>query len=247
MTSVNGTDSSYYSIANDHLYLYLNNGNGGLVGNTDIQYCNFYQHGIRDDKMIRGKEFDSDLLNSQYINDVKNYENKCRQNLIINKPNVPRSSITPTIYSMISEMPYISETLNIINATNYKNILDDKDREITFFAFDNNSLEVYQEWIKKHYNEAHYAREFLKTNTLPFALNPNALVNRKTRLTTMCPSNYIYADGRNNNLVFYINANELKMFNYPDQDVIIKVHGWIQIGKSWLYVLEAPILPEIII
>ena len=65
MTSVNGTDSSYYSIANDHLYLYLNNGNGGLVGNTDIQYCNFYQHGIRDDKMIRGKECDSDLLNSQ--------------------------------------------------------------------------------------------------------------------------------------------------------------------------------------
>ena len=43
MTSINGTDSSYYSIANDHLYLYLNNGNGGIVGDTDINYCNFYQ------------------------------------------------------------------------------------------------------------------------------------------------------------------------------------------------------------
>jgi hypothetical protein len=247
MTSVNGTDSSYYAIANDHLYLYLNNGNGGVVGDTDLDYCVYYQHGIRDDKLIRNKEFQSDLLNKQYIDDVKNYTDKCKQNLTLNKPNVLRSSITPSIYSILTEMPYVSETLKIVNASNYKDILDDKDREITFFAFDNSAVQVFQEWIEKHYNEAHYAREFLKANTLPFSLNPNSLVNKKTRLTTMSPSTYIYADGRNNNLVFYIGGNELKNFNYPDEYVIIKVHGWIQVGKSWLYVLEAPILPEIVI
>jgi hypothetical protein len=247
MTSINGTDSSYYSIANDHLYLYLNNGNGGIVGDTDMNYCNFYQFGIRDDKMILGKEFDSDLLNAKYINSLKNYKDKCTQNLTLNKPNVPKSSTTPTIYSILSEMPYVSETLKIVDATNYKNILDDKDREITFFAFDNESVDVFKEWIKNHYNESHYAKEFLKTNTLPFSLNPYALHNEKYRLTTMSPSNYVYADGRNNNLVFYVSGNELQMFNYPQQYVIIKVKGWIQVGKSWLYVLEAPILPEIII
>lgn len=247
MTSINGTDSSYYSIANDHLYLYLNNGDGGKVADTDIDYCTFYQHGVRDDKMILGKELDSDLLNSKYINDVKNYTDKCRQSLILNKPNVPRSSITPTIYNILTEMPYVSETLKIVDATNYKNIIDDKDRQITFFAFDNDSVDIFKEWIKNHYNEAHYAREFLKANTLPFSLNPYSLINKKTRLTTMSDSNYVYADGRNNNLTFYIGLKELTNFNYPADYVKIKVKGWIQTGNSWLYVLEAPILPEIII
>ena len=54
-------------------------------------------------------------------------------------------------------------------------------------------------------------------------------------------------DGRGKELVIYMHNNELNEFTYPAQAVVIKVKGWIETENGWLYVLEAPILPRILI
>jgi len=271
MTSVFGTDSGFSSISNEHLYLYVANG-GGKVANTDTDYCSFFQQGIRDDGMILGRENENDLLKKKYIDDVTNFQKSCSQTLNLNKPNIPVSSKRVSIYSIMREMPYISETKKLVDSSNYSILLDScfygtpdpyspttlgnyKDigckKGMTFFAFDNDSVEIVNQWLdgyrNQHFNIQYYVLEFLKTNTLPFSLNPSALVGKKMRLTTKSLSNYIYADGRGKELVFYISNNELNTLEYPSQMIVIKVKGWIQTENGWLYVLEAPLLPRIII
>ena len=59
--------------------------------------------------MILNKESENPLLNQQYLNDVAKYEDNCKSSLIRNKPVIPISSKKVTIYSLISEMPYLSE------------------------------------------------------------------------------------------------------------------------------------------
>lgn len=273
MTSVFGTDSGFGSIANNHLYLYVGNSyGGGKVANTDVDYCSFFQQGIRDDGMVLGREDENDLLKKQYIDDISNYQKNCSETLILNKPNVPISSKRVSIYSIMSEMPFISETKKLVDSSNYSILLDScfygtpdsyspttignyKDisckKGITFFAFDNDSIEIANQWIdgyrNQHFNIQYYVLELLKANTLPFSLYPSSLVGKKMRLTTKSASNYIYADGRGKELVFYIYNNELNTLEYPNDPIAIKVKGCIQTENGFLYVLEAPILPRILI
>ena len=279
MTSIFGTDSGFSSISNNHLYLYLASDRGGKVGDTNIDYCSFFQQGIRDDGMILGKEYDNDLMKKQYIDDVSKFENQCSQNLQLSKPVKPVSSRRVSIYSIMNEMPYISEAKKLVDSSNYSVLLDScfygsndsysptsigiykngssvKDvascgKSMTFFAFDNDSVEIVNQWLNgykdQRYDIQYYVLEFLKANTLPFGLNPSSLVGKKIRLTTNSPSNYIYVDGRGKELVVYMLNNELNNFTYPAQSVVIKVKGWIQTENGWLYVLEAPILPRILI
>ena len=278
MTSNFGTDSGYSSISNQHLYLYLASDGGGKVGDSNVDYCSFFQQGIRDDGMILGREYENDLLKKQFIDNVTNFQNQCAQNLSLNKPVKPVSSKRVSIYSIMSEMPFISETKKLVDNSNYSIFLDScfygsddgysplslynkKDipkastptckRGITFFAFDNDSIEIANQWLNgykdERYNIQYYVLELLKANTLPFSLNPSALVGKKIRLTTKSPSNYIYMDGRGKELVVYMLNNELNEFTYPSQSVVIKVKGWIETENGWLYVLEAPILPRILI
>ena len=278
MTSIFGTDSGYSSISNQHLYLYLASDAGGKVANTDVDYCSFFQQGIRDDGMILGREYDNDLLKKQFIDNLSNFQKQCSENLSLSKPVKPVSSKRVSIYSIMSEMPFISETKKLVDSSNYSIFLDScfygsddgysplslfntKDipkastpsckRGITFFAFDNDSVEIVNQWLNgykdERYNIQYYVLEFLKANTLPFSLNPSSLVGKKIRLTTKLPSNYIYMDGRGKELVIYMHNNELNEFTYPAQAVVIKVKGWIETENGWLYVLEAPILPRILI
>ncbi len=245
MTSTFGTDSGFYSIADEHLYLYLQNNGGGIVGDTDLNYCNFYQFGVRDDNMILGREKDNDLLNKQYIDDVVKYHKNCDEQLNLKKPVEPKSSKHTSIYSILSEMNYISETKKLIDKADYDFFLQTQ-KPITFFAFDNDSVEIANDWISKHPGK-HYIKEFLKAHTLPFELNPYTMAGRKVKLTTLSPSNYLYADGRGKDLVFYIQTTNLQNFTYPHSPIIIKAKGWIQTENGWLYVLETPIIPNIII
>jgi hypothetical protein len=242
MTSTFGSDSGFSSIANRHLYLYLQNDKV----TDDLSYCNLFNHNIRDDKMILGKEYQSDLLNNTYLNSVQQYTDRCRQNMALNKPVVNTSSKKVTVYSLLSEMPFLSETKKIVDAAMYQDVLTNDTTPITFFAFENESAEFAYNWLA-YFDDLYYTRQFLKANTLPFSLNPHSLVKRKVKLTTMLDSNWVYADGFGKDLVFYIQSNELNNFTYSEKQIVIKVKSWIETQNGFLYILEKPILPSILI
>jgi hypothetical protein len=247
MTSFQGTDTSFYAIDNNHLYLNLNSYD--KVPNTDTNYCNFYQYGIRDDNMILGKEYQNDLFNKKYIKAITNHTNECKSSLMLNQPRVQTSSKKVNIYSLLSEMPFLSDTKNIIDKGLYKNILTESNplTPITFFAFDNDSSQIAYEWLKSH-DTKYYIQEFLRINTLPYALPPSSLVGKIIELKTKSEGNNIIANGIGEKLTIKIKSHELRNFDYEPYHIEIDVKAWIQTdNNSWLYILESPILPYIIL
>ena len=70
---------------------------------------------------------------------------------------------------------------------------------------------------------------------------------RKLKLSTLSKSNYIYADGRGDQLVIYIPNTSLNYYSFSPQEIAILVKGYVQTDNGWLYILEAPIIPQIFI
>jgi hypothetical protein len=245
MTSVFGTDTGFYDISNDHLYLNLNDSD--KVFNSDLSYCTLKQNGLTDTNMILNRESENPLLNQQYLRDIAKYEDNCKSSLIRNKSAIPISSKKVTIYSLISEMPYLSENKKIIDGSMYYDVLNNTDTPITYFAFDNDATEVAHEWLQQ-YNTVYHTREFLRANTLPFGLNPSTLVGKKIELTTKSQNNKIYMDGTGKELFVIMRNDILRNYEYYNNEIRIKVKGWIETNdKCWLYVLEAPIIPTILL
>jgi len=242
MTSVFGSDSGFSNLANNHLYLYLTNDKV----TDDLSYCNLFSKGIRDDKMILYREKENDLLNNAFLDAAEKYNDQCRQTMSLKKPIVPTSSKKVTVSTLLSEIPFLSETKKIVDAAMYHDVLSTDSGKITFFAFENDGAEFAYNWLA-YFDDLYYTRQFLKANTLPFSLNPHSLAKRKVKLTTLLDNNYVYADGFGKDLVFYIQSNNLNNFTYSEEQVIIKVKSWIETQNGFLYILEKPILPTILI
>jgi len=196
--------------------------------------------------MILYREQENDLLNNAYIDAARKYNDTCKQTMMLKKPVIPVSSRKVTVGSLLAQIPFISETKNIVDKAMYYDVLNSDSQKITFFAFENDSAELAKRWISK-YNDVYFTRQFLKANTLPFSLNPHSLAKRKVKLTTLLDANYVYADGRGKELVFYIQTDELSNYTYPETSVIIKVKTWIETDNGFLYILEKPIIPTIVI
>jgi hypothetical protein len=244
MTSVFGTDSAYYGLANKHLYLYLTD---DVVKDTNTFYSSVITKGASDEDITAYTDKYNSKWNPSIFTAIKQYDNNCKNNFDKLSP-ISKASRRTTIYSILSEIPTLSECLKFINSSSYFNILNDtSNTKKTFFAFENDGSNIANLFLQKYNFQVYAIREFLKANTLDYPVPPTQLVKRKVKLTTLSKSNSIYADGRGNQLVIYIPNNNFNYYSFSKQEITIMVKGYIETDNGWLYILEAPIIPQIFI
>jgi hypothetical protein len=143
----------------------------------------------------------------------------------------------------MEKIPSLKGCLDLVKASSYGSTLNEGKK--TFFAFEN--TDIAHMFLDKYNHQVYVIRELLKANTLNFPVNPSQLVKRKVKLTTMSDSNYLYADGRGKQLVIYIPNSQFNYYNMPKQDITILVKGYVETDNGWLYILDVPIIPQIIL
>jgi hypothetical protein len=245
MSHISGTDTAYSSISNIHLYLNVTN---DYVEKAENSYCNLFSKGATDENTGLYTPEYNDQWNPELFKKIKKYDQTCIDSLAKNTKATPKGALLSTPFTMLKQLPFLSSCLELVNIVNYQNILNSYPN-ITFFAFENSNENstIVNNFLSSYKNNPYYIKEFLKFHTLKFDLHPSQLVNKKMRLTTLCKSNYIYADGTNNVLTIYVKHDELNNFSYPNQYELIKVKSWIKLDYGWLYIIEKPILPYIIL
>jgi hypothetical protein len=241
MTSIHGTDSSYYSIANEHLYLNLTD---EKVGNA--YYSDIMSIGGTDDDITAYSEKYNSKWNPSIFKAVENYDKDCQNGLLTP---IMKAEKRTTIYSIMKSIPSLKQCSKLVDDSYFYNTLKDTNglHKYTFFAFEDAGMEVANSFLRNYRYETYAIRELLKANTMFFPLNPSQVVKRKLKLKTLSDNNYIFADGRGKQMVIYIPNTTLNNYNMPNQDIILPVKGYVETDNGWLYILEAPIIPQIII
>jgi hypothetical protein len=241
MTSIHGTDSSYYSIANEHLYLNLTD---EKVGNA--YYSDIMSIGGTDDDITAYSEKYNSKWNPSIFKAVENYDKDCQNGLLTP---IMKAEKRTTIYSIMKSIPSLKQCSKLVDDSYFYNTLKDTNglHKYTFFAFEDAGMEVANSFLRTYRYETYAIRELLKANTMFFPLNPSQVVKRKLKLKTLSDNNYIFADGRGKQMVIYIPNTTLNNYNMPNQDIILPVKGYVETDNGWLYILEAPIIPQIII
>jgi hypothetical protein len=241
MTSIHGTDSSYYSIANEHLYLNITD---DKVGNA--YYSDIMSIGGTDDDITAYSEKYNSKWNPSIFKAVENYDKDCQNGILTP---IMKAEKRTTIYSIMKSIPSLKECSKLVDEAYFYNTLKDTNglHKYTFFAFEDAGMEVANSFLKNYRYETYAIRELLKANTLFFPLNPSQVVKRKLKLKTLSDNNYIFADGRGKQMVIYIPDTRLNNYNMPNQDIVLPVKGYVETDNGWLYILEAPIIPQIII
>jgi len=245
MTSVFGTDSAYYGLANEHLYLNITDKD--FVNQAKTCYSSLIKKGASDEDITAYTDKYNDRWNPSIFAAIQQYDIDCKNNFEKAVQPISKSVKSTTIYSVLSEISTLSECLKYINASSYFDILNNTTTKKTFFAFENNGSDIANLFLQKYNFQVYAIREFLKANTLDYPVPPNQLVKRKVQLTTLSKSNSLYADGRGKQLVIYIPNNDFKHYSFGKQEITILVKGYIETDNGWLYILEAPIVPQIFI
>ena len=235
MTSVFGTDSAYYGIANNHLYLNITD---DFNPQANSYYSSMQTKGASDEDTTAYQKY-TDKWNPSIFAAIKQYDNSCKNNLSRIAPSLNKT----TIYSVMEKIPSLKGCLDLVKASSYGSTLNEGKK--TFFAFEN--TDIAHMFLDKYNHQVYVIRELLKANTLNFPVNPSQLVKRKVKLTTMSDSNYLYADGRGKQLVIYIPNSQFNYYNMPKQDITILVKGYVETDNGWLYILDVPIIPQIIL
>ena len=242
MTSVFGTDSSYYGIANDHLYL---NVTDDYSREAKTCYSSLINHQASDEDITAYTQKYNSKWNPSIFKAIQSYESDCNNNLKTSYQPIQKSSMKTTIYSVMKEIPTLSECLKYVEESEYQNVLTQQRK--TFFAFENSGSEIAYKFCEKYNFQKYVIRELLKANTLDYKVNPTQIVKRKVQLQTMSESNYIFADGRGQQLVVYIPNTNFNYYSIPSQEVTLLVKGYLETDNGWLYIIEAPIIPKIIL
>ena len=262
MTTIQGTDQAYDSIAGNYLYLSLTNGDT-LFG-TDFAPINGYQldgginyvNLVKSMKLIDGEETNKDIL-TKYIN---------MNNSINLKPEPVKDN--NSIYSVISKIPQLYKIKQIIDSVGYNEILStgNADDKKTFFAPVNEAVNVALEsWLKPEkaiYTPQPYTfknipseqgipnikmKNLLKAHTLGFELDLDSVINRKLELYTLDDPFSFIIDGTAK-VKPYLNVYQkplyLKNYEYPlnlDRFKILKI---FQCSNGTIYIIDNMFSPQ---
>lgn len=238
MTSVFGTDSAYYGIANQHLYLNLTDDK-----KDGAYYSQIMNAGGSDEDITAYTEKYNSRWNPTIFKAIETYDKDCQNSTYTP---ILKAEKKTTIYSVLKQIPSLKECSKLIEDSYFNNILSNEGK-YTFFAFENQGLEVAYSFLEKYKFQTYAIRELLKCNTLNYPLNPSSIVKRKLKLKTMSDQNQLYVDGRGNELVVYLPNNSLNYYKLPNQDIVLPVKGYLETDNGWLYIIEAPVIPQIIV
>jgi hypothetical protein len=231
-------DSAYQAIADDHLYLNLTD---GLVPKADdLPYSNLYAKGLSDEYINSYTLDTNDRWNPSRFSAVKRMIDSCSSVEKMTKSR-PIGDTDSDNFMFIKQLPVLSDCKQLIEQHNYSDMVNQP--HTTFLAFENGELSKSIQSIRSKF----HIREILKYHTLPFELRPGQLVNKKIRMNTLSNGNVIFFDGRGSELNIYIKPSTLLYGTYPEEYERIKVKSWIKTDNGWLYILERPLFPDIVI
>ena len=173
MASVFGTDTSYYGLSNDHLYLNLTSAD--IVKETKTRYSTLVSKGASDEDITAYYPKYNDRWNPTIFAAIKDYVNDCKDNFEKAYVPTPKNSKKTTIYSVMKEIPTLSETVKYIDASSYNDVLSGGRANSTFFAFENSGSNIAKLFLEKYNFQVYAIREFLKANTIDCPIPPTQL------------------------------------------------------------------------
>ena len=126
MTSVFGTDSAYYGIANQHLYLNLTDDK-----KDGAYYSQIMNAGGSDEDITAYTEKYNSRWNPSIFEAIKNYDKDCQNSTYTP---ILKSEKKTSIYSIIKQIPSLKECSKMIDDSYFYNILSNQgENKYTFF------------------------------------------------------------------------------------------------------------------
>lgn len=254
MSSLQGTNTEFSSIAGNFLYLTLNPEDREYL--TNIEQKTFKYLGVDEPDRLsleQKQKYLSDVLTAQ-----KTYET-----LEQYRVEDYRKSILDTLKA-INLNGYLSGVIKMIESTNYDYELKARRKGnvdgITFFAFVDGSENIINQWVSKwrpdtwnQDNSLKFKRELLKHHTLPFRLLPQQIQGKKLQVATLL-SDYISVynkfDIETLNDKLYINYSATNRLLdgegfYPTSLDRINILQAINCTDGIVYVISKPVVPII--
>lgn len=227
MTScANGIDTGYQSIANN--YLYLNVNDSDRIYGTDVTIGDLQKIGVSEE-LYNDRTFISNLIRQNSQN---------RYNITL------KEEPSSTVYDVLSSYNELSDCKKFIDSANYGNEL--RSRNTTFFAFTNANSKLADEWVDQC-GSSSYKTELLKAHTLGFIAEPSFLKNRIIKLFSKSEGNELYVNGQAKPMYLYDDNKELNGVSFSNPLLKNNITAFITCDNGLLYVIDRPIYPQIVI
>ena len=238
MSANSGYNTGFSTIADDHLYLYVTN---DRLFNTDIEYASVYSRNIVDEDSKEIQKILPYKINKELA--LKQINNEIQQN------NLDKN----TVYDIISSNPQLSEIKKFIDICGYQNILnEDTPAGITFFAPINGNYNKLFNYLNKGvgmYKEYKVGdiTQLLKAHTTNFNIEPSRLIDIKNKVFTKIKNFSFFIEGTHDGLEIYQHNYVTYHLNPMKENNKIKVLTYISGSNGSLYLIDSPLIPDIII
>lgn len=254
MSSLQGTNTEFSSIAGNFLYLTLNPDDREYL--TNIEQKTFSYMGVDEPDRLSQEQ------KMQYLKKVLEAQNTFAT-LELYRGSDGNRSILDTLKA-INLDNYLSGVIADIINTDFESELKARRKGnvdgITFFAYANGSEGMINNWINQwrpdywnQDNSLKYKREILKHHTLNFRLFPQQIQNKRLQVATQLSDyisvyNKIDIETLDDKLYVNYSASNYLLDGegyYPTSLQRIKILQAINCTDGIVYVIERPILPII--
>lgn len=263
MTSIQGTNTDFSSIANNWLYLNTDGCDKDYLTNVSVNFFKYMGNVDEPDTVSiqkRKEVLNKYLSMENTIDTLSEYKDK------------NYSGIKPTkVYDLLQILNQkyggnLSQFISIVDQTKFKDILENNYNGTTFFVYKNDYASNIKQWLidlnptdwtpsnRSLDFQYRFLRELLKYHTLNFKLYPSQLVGKKVQLATQISDsistfNKIEIEDVNGKL--YINLNqeyelEYGVGYYPDYINRILIEKVVACDDGLIYIIEKPLIPTVI-
>lgn len=260
MTSIQGTNTDFSSIASNWLYLDLDNCDKDYYTNVSV---NFFKN------MANINEPDTVSLEKrkQVLDKYLTMENTLDSLSSYNSVNRKKVSIYDLLQILNQKSNNnLTECIALINMTRFHDVIKGNYNGTTLFVFKNDFSSIINNWIRDLNPSEWYPsngttqfqfrflRELLKYHTLNFKLYPSQLTGKKVEVGTLISdaiSTYDKLTIESIDGKLYINLNkDYELENgvgyYPDYINRILIEKVVECDDGLIYIIEKPLIPILI-
>ncbi len=233
MTSINGTDTAYGSLAGNYLALTLDCSD--TIFGTDINMCSL----VHKMKIVDGQENDPEVLKR-----YKELESSFNYALAKQIPQTRKT--VNTILDCLERMPECSEIVKMIHSVGYDTDLTTS-YPTTFIAPINSAISPEKQMFLRTKHRG-ILKALLKAHTLNYILSPVSLEGRILRVTTKCKPFSFISDGSGQitkECTFYQPSTQLlSSYEYNRVNKRIHIKKIVVTDNGILYIIDDVFTPE---
>jgi hypothetical protein len=242
MTSLQGTDTAYAAI--DGNYLALSPECSDTIFGTNINYCNLVRAGTNPYGFMKGKFVDGNEEDPTVLNEYEKFKVNFQSNLARTLP--LKKEAPKTVYDLLHLIPNVSETLKLVDETDFAPYLINAPKGITFIAPTNDFLKkARSSWFKT--KSKGIIKSILMAHLLDYILAPRSIASRLLRVFTHNPAFWFTADGTqrySKEITFYQEPTSLLNNEYSLRYDRFNIVGTYMTDNGILYVIDGMFLPE---